>query len=233
MPVLDALFNGKDYTVDGKDESIQTIIARYRDLESLGLADDLDAGLETFIYWLMFNVGLIEIATETDAHAYSIFETMNDRGKPLSPVDMLKAYLLAPIKDEEERARANRIWKKTVLDLISWEPDPDTERDAACVKAWLRAKYADSTRDRKAGAVDRDWELIGSTFHRWLRDHAARVGAGDMTGNLALMTEEFPSSRAPTRRSCRPAGPTPPALRRSSTTSTTSSHGRAPSCWHR
>ena len=40
---------------------------------------------------------MIEIATDNDSYAYAIFETMNDRGKPLSPVDMLKAYLLAPI----------------------------------------------------------------------------------------------------------------------------------------
>jgi hypothetical protein len=37
----------------------------------------------------------------------SVFETMNDRGKPLSPVDMLKAYLLAPIEDDQQRTTAN------------------------------------------------------------------------------------------------------------------------------
>lgn len=192
VPVIRALFNGEDYNPDGKEESIQTIIARYRDIENQDLAGALDQALPTFIYWLIGNVGLIEISTDTDAHAYSIFETMNDRGKPLSPVDMLKAYLLAPIEDENERAEANRVWKKTVLDLISWEAEPDSERDAAFVKAWLRAKYAESTRERRAGAVDKDWELIGTTFHRWLRDNAPRVGAGDAGQNYKLMTVEFP-----------------------------------------
>lgn len=117
---------------------------------------------------------------------------MNDRGKPLSPVDMLKAYLLAPVNDEQHRATANQVWKRTVLDLISWAPDPNAERDAACAKAWLRAKYADSIRDRKAGAADRDWELIGTTFHRWLRDNEMRVGAGNAQKNLRILTEEFP-----------------------------------------
>jgi uncharacterized protein with ParB-like and HNH nuclease domain len=192
VPVIRALFNGEEYNADGKEESIQTIVARYQDIESLDLADELGDSLASFIYWLIGNVGLIEIATETDAHAYSIFETMNDRGKPLSPVDMLKAYLLGPIDDDDERANANRVWKKTVLDLISWEEDPDGERDATFVKAWLRAKYAETIRERKAGASDKDWELIGTTFHRWLRDNAARVGAGDDNQNLRLMTEEFP-----------------------------------------
>ena len=192
IPVIRALFNGDDYNPDGKEESIRNILARYGDLESLDLTGELGEGLHTFIYWLINNVGLIEIATESDAHAYSIFETMNDRGKPLSPVDMLKAYLLAPIHDPQDRADANRVWKKTVLDLISWEPDPHPERDASMMKAWLRAQYADSIRDRRAGATDKDWELIGTTFHRWLRDNATRVGAGTSEQNLRLMTEELP-----------------------------------------
>ncbi len=192
VPVIRALFNGEEYNADGKEESIQAIVARYQDIESLDLAGELGEGLHNFIYWLLGNVGLIEIATETDSHAYSIFETMNDRGKPLSPVDMLKAYLLAPIAGGDERAEANRVWKRTVLDLISWGTEPDIERDATCIKAWLRAQYADSIRDRRAGAADKDWELIGTTFHRWLRDNADRVRVGDGRQNLRVMTEEFP-----------------------------------------
>ena len=117
---------------------------------------------------------------------------MNDRGKPLSPVDMLKAYLLGPIDDEDSAGARQPVWKKTVFDLISWAPDPETERDATFVKAWLRAKYAETIRDRRAGAADRDWELIGTTFHRWIRDHAVHVGVGDEKKNIALMTEEMP-----------------------------------------
>ncbi|RVW03219.1 DUF262 domain-containing protein [Rhodococcus spongiicola] len=192
VPVIQALFNGEDYNTDGKEESIRTIVDRFRDIENLDLADDLGAGFETFVYWLLRRVGLIEIATASDVQAYSIFETMNDRGKPLSPVDMLKAYLLAPIDSSDGRSNANRVWKHTVLDLIAWEPDPDAERDSACIKAWLRAQYADGTRDRRAGATDKDWELIGSAFHRWLRDNEKRVGAGGAQQNLRIMTEEFP-----------------------------------------
>lgn len=169
-------------------------MSRYQDIVDLDPAEELGGeGLETFIYWLIGNVGLIEISTASDAHAYAIFETMNDRGKPLSPpVDMLKAYLLATIDDSADRANANRVWKRTVLDLISWGPEPDRERDATFVKAWLRAKYANSIRDRRAGATDRDWELIGSAFHRWVRDNAESIGVGDADRNLNLMTSEVP-----------------------------------------
>lgn len=191
-PVIDALFHGHEFTPDGKDESIQTMYDRYRDIEASDLADELGDALLHFVYWLMNRVGLIEIATDNDNYAYAIFETMNDRGKPLSPVDMLKAYLLAPIEDATTRRDANHVWRSQVLDLISWSGEPEPERDANCIKAWLRAKYADSTRDRKAGATDRDWELIGSTFHRWARDNHQRLNMGSATQNLALMREHFP-----------------------------------------
>ncbi|NKS26552.1 DUF262 domain-containing protein [Rhodococcus hoagii] len=191
-PVIRALFNGDDYNADGKDESIGTILDRYEDIENFDLADGLGDAFPTFVYWLIGNVGLIEITTESDAHAYSIFEAMNDRGKPLSPVDMLKAYLLAPIMSVDDRRNANRIWKDTVLDLTSWAPDPNGDRDATVMKAWLRAQYANSIRDRKAGASDKDWDQIGTTFHRWVRDNADRVGVGTAAANLSLMTEEFP-----------------------------------------
>lgn len=178
LPVIEALFKGEEFSSDGKDESIQNMYARYKNIESQDLAGELGDALPHFIYWLMTKVGLIEIATDNDNYAYAIFETMNDRGKPLSPVDMLKAYLLAPVESSEQRRLANQNWKKQVLELIYWDGSHEPERDANCIKAWLRAQYADTIRDRKAGATDKDWELIGSTFHRWVRDNHTRLQLG-------------------------------------------------------
>jgi uncharacterized protein with ParB-like and HNH nuclease domain len=46
------------------------------------------------------------------ADAYTIFETMNDRGLSLTPADMLKGYLLASIADADKRTRASTVWKR-------------------------------------------------------------------------------------------------------------------------
>lgn len=196
LSVIKALFEGQPYSPDGKDESIQTMYARYVDIEANDLMAELvnpqQFALSHFIYWLLTQVGLIEIATDNDAYAAAIFETMNDRGKPLSPVDMLKAYLLSPIEDAQTQRQINQTWKQQVLELISWGGVHEPERDANCIKAWLRAQYADSTRERKAGAVDKDWELIGSVFHRWVRDHSAQLGLGKPAANQKLMAESFP-----------------------------------------
>lgn len=192
LPVIEALFKGIDFTPDGKEESIQTMYARYQDIEKQDLAEELGDSLPHFIYWLMNKVGLIEIATDNDNYAYAIFETMNDRGKPLSPVDMLKAYLLAPITDTNKRRSSNQLWKQQVLSLISWGGEHEAERDATCIKAWLRAQYAETIRERKAGATDKDWELIGSAFHRWARDNSAKLGWDKEEKNLTLINRDFP-----------------------------------------
>lgn len=190
--ILEALFQQTPFNPDGTDESIQTMHERYQDIEAIDLAGDLSEALPHFCYWLLRRVGLIEIATDDDRSAYAIFETMNDRGKPLSPVDMLKAYLLAPIEDGGKRREANRVWKQEMLALASWSGEHEPDRDANCIKAWFRAQYARSIRERKAGATDKDWELIGSAFHRWAREQRDLVGIGDQPTNLHLINTRMP-----------------------------------------
>ena len=38
------------------------------------------------------------------------------------------------------------------------------------LKSWLRSQHADSIRERRAGALPQDFELIGTEFHRWVAD---------------------------------------------------------------
>lgn len=192
LPAIKALFNEEDISPAGKDESIQTMLARYENIRERNLGEELGDGLSSFIYWLMKNVGLIEIVTDNDNYAYAIFETMNDRGKPLSPVDMLKAYVLAPITDEAQRPLANITWKSQIFQLISWNGEIDQERDDHCIKAWFRAQHAETIRDRKAGSTDKDWELAGSAFHRWARDNASRLGLGNAEQNLRFIQRDLP-----------------------------------------
>jgi uncharacterized protein with ParB-like and HNH nuclease domain len=195
-PLLEALFHAKVFNPESGDESVRNMLARYNDIEQSDLVSTLGDALPNFIYWLLTKVGLIEIATTNDSAANEIFETMNDRGKPLSPVDMLKAFLLAPVQTPTHRVKANDAWRHQVLALASSDNAGDDSRDqgqeSACIKAWFRAQYADSIRDRKAEAKDKDWELIGTPFHRWARDNKARLGLGTEAANIAFMTKNFP-----------------------------------------
>ncbi|RTR26359.1 DUF262 domain-containing protein [Deinococcus radiophilus] len=190
LEVINALFNGQDFNPDGKDESIRNIYARYGQIEQDELWEELGPALPHFAYWLMGRVGLIEIQTGDDAKAYAVFETVNDRGKPLSPVDMLKSYLLGKINDEDRRRQANKVWREEIEKLSS-KDEPDL--DVQAIKAWLRAQYAQTIRERKAGAKDGDWELIGgSTFHRWVKEHERDLGLETAQGAERFMLHLMP-----------------------------------------
>ena len=170
-PAMDALYEGKAFDVTDRPESVQTLVQRYRDLESC-FPDELRGNaLPYFIDWLLENVHLVEITAYSDEDAYTIFETMNDRGLSLSPTDMLKSYLLANT-DEAKRTAANTRWRDRIRALN----ETGKEVEADCFKAWFRSQYATKIRERKKGARPEDFDRIGTEYHRWLRDSAEAVG---------------------------------------------------------
>ena len=170
--VMEALFNDEDYDPTGKSESVQNIYARYRDIEALFPEDLKGKSLPYFVDWLIENVHLVEITAYNDEDAYTIFETMNDRGLSLSPTDMLKGYLLANISDETRRTQATQIWKQIQQDLTGLGNEELTD----FLKAWLRSQYANSIRERKKHAKPQDFDRLGTEFHRWVRDHHEDIG---------------------------------------------------------
>jgi len=171
---MDALFNGQedDFDNSSQPESVENIINRYQDIVECFPADLADEVLPYFADWLIENVYLVEITAYSDADAYTIFETMNDRGLSLTPTDMLKGYLLANIRDTDHRNSASRVWRERISALQNIGKD----EDADAIKGWLRSQHAKSIRERKRAAKPRDFDLIGTEFHRWVRDHEKDLG---------------------------------------------------------
>ncbi|QZA33230.1 DUF262 domain-containing protein [Hydrogenibacillus sp. N12] len=184
---MDALFTGKPFDETGQPESVVNIYRRYQDVTEYFPEELRGEALPYFADWLIENVYLVEITVYSDADAYRIFETMNDRGLRLTPTDMLKGYLLANITDERERIEASRVWREQVKKLQ--EIGKGEESDG--IKAWLRSQYAESIRDRKNGTRIGDFELIGSEFHRWVRDKKERMGLTNSAAFARLIKEDF------------------------------------------
>jgi hypothetical protein len=59
------------------------------------------------------------------------------------------------------------------------------------LKAWLRAQHAQSIRERKRGAQPRDFDLIGTEFHRWVRDHEQPLGLTSSAAFGSFVEEDF------------------------------------------
>lgn len=169
---MKALFEGKEFDAVNQSESIRNIVTRYEEIDD-NLPETIQGvGLLHFVDWLIDNVHLVQITAHSDEDAYTIFETMNDRGLALTPVEMLKGYLLTNISDDKSRIAANKTWKKHVGDLISIAKEVDSD----CIKSWLRSQYALTIRERKSGAGPEDFERIGTEFHRWVRDKDKILG---------------------------------------------------------
>lgn len=179
-PCMRALFDGETIEENGLPESVTNIISRYRDVVAHFTDSELSGkALPYFADWLIENVYLVEIVSHSDSDAYTIFETMNDRGLSLNPSDMLKGYLLANIEDPDHRMDASKIWRTRVEDLRkvgNGEESGKGEIDADAIKSWLRSQHAVSIRETNRGAVPRDFDLIGTEFHRWVRDKKETIG---------------------------------------------------------
>jgi len=61
-------------------EAVRNMVARYKEIQDNFPPDINDQALPFFLDWLLTNVHVVEITAYSDDDAYTIFETMNDRG---------------------------------------------------------------------------------------------------------------------------------------------------------
>ncbi len=184
---MEALYSGRELVAQELPESLANIMARYADIDEFFPEELRGLALPYFVDWLIESVHLVEITAYSDGDAYTIFETMNDRGLSLTPADMLKGYLLAHITDGDDRLHAGLVWKERVSGLMELGKDEDADG----IKSWLRSQHAETIRDRKRGALPEDFDLIGTEFHRWVRDHEDRLGLEKSGDFVRFIDQDF------------------------------------------
>ena len=172
--------DGETYDFDStaQTESVRNIVKGYDAIKRLYPQDLITVErLPLFIEWLLDNVQMVEIMTEDMDNAYTIFETMNDRGLNLRPAEILKGYLLSKIiedhddENEVKAEEANNFWTQRLEELQM----RDHINESDFFRAWLRAKYAITQRSTKSGSQNEDFEKIGTNFHSWVKDNTTRM----------------------------------------------------------
>ncbi len=184
---MEALFEGEAFDSTGEVESVVNIMGRYQDIDEYFPEELRERALPFFVDWLLEKVHLVEITAYADEDAYTIFETMNDRGLSLSATDMLKGYLLANIDDTQKRAEADKCIKKWLLRFREF----GKETEADFFKTWLRSQYARKDRERKKDAKPEDFDLIGTDYHRWVRNHKDAIGLKDSNAFYQWVIRDF------------------------------------------
>jgi uncharacterized protein with ParB-like and HNH nuclease domain len=139
-PLLDALMKAQSYQVRPSDPpSVRNLWERYTDLDEQFPLDLMGEALPYFHDWLLHRVCLVGIEAHDQGHGWEIFETMNDRGLQLSPLDLLKSFLLARA-DQTQHQRLNNAWRKALTALSALG---GTGAASDFVKALLIGRYAD------------------------------------------------------------------------------------------
>lgn len=150
------------------------------------LDDELtDIGVNFFQHWLSKRVVLVEIKTNSDSNAYTVFESMNDRGKPLSNIDMFKGYILSSVP-ADKRGESETIWNSIVENVGDGSMD-------LFIRDVLRARYSLSQprAAKKDQSKKNDWSDMAISMHRWLRENAdtSEVKISNQEGYFRLLQE--------------------------------------------
>ena len=158
------LLEKKEY--DPKTEDAKNLLHNYMQIEDLLYTKVDEEAIPLFAEWLISKVYFVQIKAKASQEVYLIFERINDRGLQLTPLEILKAYVIQNI-DEERRRDVGIKWNQCVEDMLR---ELGRGEDAEFVKAWLRSQYAETMREHKRGAPPRDFERIHSEFHRWIQE---------------------------------------------------------------
>jgi hypothetical protein len=124
--------------------------------------------LPYFVDWLLDGVCMVGIRAATQEQGWEIYESMNDRGVRLGPIDLLKSFLLSKIGSES--AGAEIIWRQMVSELAGI----DVNAPSDFIKTFLICRFADVITDSKDASPD--VERIAGPFHAWVKDNADRIG---------------------------------------------------------
>jgi hypothetical protein len=159
---LEALRAGTEFDPTGARVSVQNLWQRAQDI-----ADHLpevlpEECLQTFAEWLADRVYLVEISASDRDLGWEIFETMNDRGAGLTPLDLLKSFLLS--RAGREQAKLNEAWRRMLAELSEF----GRQVPSSFFEALLLAHYA-----APDGSED---DQIQRAFHEWVRIQPDRVG---------------------------------------------------------
>ena len=187
VEVMQKLMDRQPIDLNGESESVRNIVARHANIADHLPEEVTGSALPYFVDWLLENVHLVEIEAFSDEDAYTIFETMNDRGLSLSLPEMLKGYVLANVRHEDDQRSVNESWKRHMQHL----KELGGEEDVDFFKNWLRAQHAETIRPGRKGAENRDYERIGSEFHRWVRDHRERLELAHPDAFVRLVSRDL------------------------------------------
>jgi len=164
--VLNAIYDDEPYEVSRADSlSVRNLWERSQDIGPL-LQDIPPDSYTRFVEWLLNRVVMAGIQAGDSNNAFRIFESMNDRGARLTPVDLLKSYLLANVGTDEEKLNGN--WRHMLAELTSVRDDRTAP--SQFLKAAFQGRFA------RLNESEDDIASIDSALNLWVRRNETYLG---------------------------------------------------------
>jgi hypothetical protein len=166
-PLLEALYNGKDYEPRlGAPISVRNMASRSDLIGELLDARLTSEALPVFVTWLLNQVVLIGIKAGNRANGFKIFESMNDRGARLTPADLVKSFLISRATNYEEEL--NDRWRSMLSKVTIDREDANAPKEY--IKTVLIAHHA------QLDAGDNDAREIEESLSSWVhKNHQKKL----------------------------------------------------------
>lgn len=178
-PCFDALLNDRQYNTDGAAPHVIRVWEAYQHIRECLPEEIREEALPYFADWLMNRVSLVEIGAGDSQRAWEVFQSINDRGVHLKPMDHLKGYLIHDAIGN--RAPFEEAWLRMVARLEQVEQNAAFGFVQTVLRARLAAVDPDGTFTRQPGP-----DLAKAT-HEWVRAHVDEICPGRKNGDLALL----------------------------------------------
>ncbi|WP_444949814.1 GmrSD restriction endonuclease domain-containing protein [Micromonospora ureilytica] len=173
---FNALLNERGFDVATARPSIRRIWQAYQYIDIHYPAQLRGDVLVMFIDWLLYRVSLVVMDAGDRDRAEEMFQSINDCGVRLSPMDHLKRFLLSDA--EADPRELEGAWTTMVSAL------EDVERGAAF--AYLRTVF----RARFPEAAHKPGPSLNDATHEWVRAHEAEIWPNRKNGDrVRLITE--------------------------------------------
>lgn len=170
---FDALLNGRELDTESAPANVRRVWAAYQCIDAHYPFELRGEVLGMFVHWLLQRVSLIAMDAGDYERAAEMYQSMNDRGVRLSPMDHLKQYLLSDA-DTDPRALEG-MWNTMVSTLEK------VERGAAFgyIRAFFRARYPDIPHGPEPSLAD--------ATHEWVHEHRNEIWPNYKNGHRARL----------------------------------------------
>lgn len=152
-----ALLYGREFNMDDAPPNVRRVWEAYQHIGAHYPYELRGETLSLFVDWLLHRVSLIAMDAGDHERAVEMFQSMNDRGVHLSPMDHLKRYLLGDAESDPRELEGK--WT-TMLSALE-----KAERGAAFayLRTVLRARFPE--------AAKRPGPSLADATHEWVRAH--------------------------------------------------------------